>query len=160
MPSVGGVRFDPNREGLADLCNCCLLTEAHPLEQIPGWQNEYDDRTKMSKEEEEARGRLGQHYPLAWYMVKSEPAAHRCDRLWSLATFFFLWFFEFFFLPVLPYYLLSFPSLFPQTHTPALYTVIHPSCPQCFQERQIKEGILISFCHTWAAGLMNHNKFY
>lgn len=31
----------------------------------------------------------------------------------------------------------------------------------CSVSRRVKlKGILISLCHTWAAGLMNHNKFY
>lgn len=84
MPSVRGVRFDPNREGLAGLRDCCLLTEAHPLEQIPGWHYVSARRTKMSKEERwRGGGRPGQGYPLAWYMVESEPAPHRCDGIWA-----------------------------------------------------------------------------
>lgn len=31
----------------------------------------------------EGGGRPGQGYPLAWYMVESEPAPHRCDGIWA-----------------------------------------------------------------------------
>lgn len=35
----------------------------------------------------EGGGGLGQRYPLAWYLVESEPAAHRCYRICSLALY-------------------------------------------------------------------------
>lgn len=140
MPSVRSVRFDPNKEDLAGLRDCCLLTEAHALERIPGWHYVSARRTRMSKGGVGGWW-LGQRYPLAWYMVESEPAAHRCDRLWGLAIY------SSHPLPrpspltLLLYTPLRTPHHPPCAHTQSLFsTVIHAAHLQCFQERQIKRG--------------------
>lgn len=111
------------------------------FERIPGWHYVSAHRTKMSKEEE--RGQLGQRYPLACFKVESEPAAHRCDRLWGLTTF-SLHFAPFLFLfPSSSLFTFPLRSLLHHVHTHTqsfFHTVIHAAHLQCFQERQIKRG--------------------
>lgn len=141
MPSVRGVRFDPNREGLAGLCNCCMLTEAHPLEQIPGWQNVSHDRTKMSKvEKRRRRGGSGDSATL-WLGTWSSLSLQLTGAIgfgtsqhslpYSLSHFYFnvICLLSSFFIP-------------PRTHNTqsVFHSVIHAVHLQCFQERQIKSG--------------------
>lgn len=137
MPSLGGVRFDPRREGLAGTCNCCKLTEAHPLEQIPGWQHMYNDRTKMSKEEGKRR-RIGA--VRAWL-----PSGLVQSQVWACSSQVWLVFGSYcIFLLILC--LVSHSSLctfsFNSFFTPykseqsCFHNIIHPSHLLFFQEKQ------------------------
>lgn len=152
MPSVRGVRFDPNREGLAGLRDCLLLTEAHPLERIPGWHYVSARRTKMSKEEKGEGGRRGDGWGSAtlWLGTWSSLSLQLTGAIGfraslhsrSISLPFFL---------LCPFLLSLHHFLYPrpphpiytrtQTHTQSLFlTVIQAAHLQCFQERQIKRG--------------------
>lgn len=130
MPSLGGVRFG------------CVLTKAHPLEQIPGWQHIYDDRTKMSRVEKRWRTGGSRGSATLWLGTQSSLSLQLTGAtgfgtsLHSLSNSFPLF--------LLPHYLLSLFIFFPlptNTRTQLrLHTVIHSSCLQCHQERQIKSG--------------------
>lgn len=138
MPSVRGVRFDPNREGLAGLRDCCLLTEPHPLEQIPGWHYVSARRTKISKEEK--RGRRGDDWGSAtlWLGTWSSLSLQFTGVIGFWASLHSPSISLFFLLPPYPLTVFYTPV---HTHTQAFFlTVIHAAHLQCFQERQIKRG--------------------
>lgn len=99
------------------------------------WEEEGE---KKNEGEEPGEGWRGQRYPLAGYAVESEPAAHRCDRLWGLT------------LHTLPGSLLFFPLFLSHPHlltlllrpclTPAPHTrnthalfffFLPPNCNSC-----------------------------
>lgn len=147
MPLVRGAKSDLNRENLAGLCDCCLLTEARALERIPGWHYLSAPEQRWVRRRE--RGRRGGGWGTAtlWLGTWSSLSLQLTGEIESICSeprdslhmlscplpffFFALILALFFYTPLSP------PPLYTQSF---FLTVIHAAHLQCFQERQIKRG--------------------